>query len=216
MGGVGGDRAKGNATTRVRVFVDHWNFAITWQEMTGRSHQEIPWAELPHAVITALDSISWLSSSPKEMRAVNVYASISPKDSHEEREFANWLRYDLDQLPGYTVKVSVRQKRTVTCRRGHSTIHFVEKGVDTKIACDMLALAMRDLYDVGVLISDDADLIPSIECVQDVLDKQIVHLGFEGCGGQVRSAAWSHLLLGNLALHLSDGSVPKIEPVIPA
>ena len=76
--------------------------------------------------------------------------------------------------------------------------HYVEKGVDTKIACDMLSLAMRGLYDIGAIISDDADLVPSVEAIQDILDKQIVHVGFEDSGQMLRSAAWGHVLLDGL------------------
>ncbi len=35
-----------------------------------------------------------------------------------------------------------------------------EKGVDVKIAADMVPLAYRDLYDAAILVSGDGDLAP--------------------------------------------------------
>lgn len=76
----------------------------------------------------------------------------------------------------------------------------------------MLSLGMRELYDIGVIISDDADLVPSVECVQDILDKQIVHLGFKNSGQLIRSAAWSHLLLEDVLDELKGPSKDAASP----
>ncbi len=43
----------------------------------------------------------------------------------------------------------------------------VEKGVDIKIAVDMLSLAVRDVYDVAILVSGDGDFASVVEAVQD-------------------------------------------------
>ena len=55
-----------------------------------------------------------------------------------------------------------------------------------------------------MIVSDDADLVPSVECVQDILDKQIVHLGFKRSGQLHRSAAWSHILLHSMVDELME------------
>lgn len=43
-----------------------------------------------------------------------------------------------------------------------------EKGVDVKIAVEMVARAMRDEFDIAVLFSNDTDFIPAIETVMDI------------------------------------------------
>jgi uncharacterized LabA/DUF88 family protein len=180
---------------RVRVFVDHANFDCAWKREAGRS--ELDWAKLPTVIMERLSDIQYLHGTEIEHRGTTVYASTHPRPSKADIEDERWLRFTLDQLPGYTVKFSPRQLQKGKCSRGHETSHWVEKGVDTKIACDMLAAAIRDAYDVAVIVSNDADLIPSIECVQDVLDRRVVHAGLGDACQYIRSAAWGHIALSH-------------------
>jgi uncharacterized LabA/DUF88 family protein len=43
-----------------------------------------------------------------------------------------------------------------------------EKGIDVRIALDMAMGAVRDTYDVAVLVSADTDLVPALEVVLEV------------------------------------------------
>jgi len=43
-----------------------------------------------------------------------------------------------------------------------------EKGIDVLLAVDMVKGAMRDDYDVAVLVSEDSDLLPAVEAVVEV------------------------------------------------
>lgn len=54
---------------------------------------------------------------------------------------------------------------------------FHEKGVDVKIAVDILVGAYEDMYDTAILISSDTDLIPAIEKARS-LGKNIEYIGF--------------------------------------
>lgn len=40
-----------------------------------------------------------------------------------------------------------------------------EKGIDVMLAVDFLHMALEDKYDVGIIVSSDTDLLPSIEAV---------------------------------------------------
>lgn len=44
---------------------------------------------------------------------------------------------------------------------------FIEKGVDVKIAVDMLSMAVRNIYDIAVLVSSDGDFAGAISAVQE-------------------------------------------------
>lgn len=44
----------------------------------------------------------------------------------------------------------------------------VEKGVDVRIAIDMVSLAYAGAYDAAVLISNDADLAPAMDKIKDL------------------------------------------------
>jgi len=55
---------------------------------------------------------------------------------------------------------------------------YFEKGVDVRLAVDIVTMAQTKQYDVGVVISSDTDLIPAIQAAQK-LKRQIVYIGFE-------------------------------------
>lgn len=175
--------------------MDYWNFSQRWEKHTKEPPStNFRWDQFPQALLDELALIPYLAYCQREMRGVKVYSAV--KASGVDGNLEQWLQEYVDQLPAYTVDLTVSDVFPVRCSKGHESPYYVEKGVDTKIAVDLLALAMRDLYDVGVLISNDTDLIPSIECVQNILDKHIVHLAFtDSTCKDVRSAAWGHLPL---------------------
>ncbi len=72
---------------------------------------------------------------------------------------------------------------------------FHEKGVDVKIAVDLLVGAYEDTYDRVVLISSDTDLIPVIEKVKS-LGKKVEYIGFshKPSYGLIKSASETRLL----------------------
>lgn len=53
-----------------------------------------------------------------------------------------------------------------------------EKGIDVQIATDLLLQALDDSYDVAILVSSDADLIPAIVGVRNRLKKYVEYVGF--------------------------------------
>lgn len=54
---------------------------------------------------------------------------------------------------------------------------FHEKGVDVKMAVDLLVGAYEDWYDTAILLSSDTDLIPAIQQVR-TLGKNVEYIGF--------------------------------------
>ncbi|HNX10813.1 MAG TPA: NYN domain-containing protein [bacterium] len=76
-------------------------------------------------------------------------------------------------------------ERTVDCekilKKGIHCIEFNrqrEKGIDVKIATDLIIGAMDDKYDTAVLVSSDTDLIPAIDIVIKRFKKKIEYIGF--------------------------------------
>ena len=53
-----------------------------------------------------------------------------------------------------------------------------EKGIDVKLATDLIAGAIDNRYDVAVVVSSDGDLIPAIDWVRHRTKKQIEYVGF--------------------------------------
>jgi uncharacterized LabA/DUF88 family protein len=72
------------------------------------------------------------------------------------------------------------KRQRITVHRGYimenqGTYH--EKGVDVKIAVDVLTGAYEYLYDSAILLSSDTDLIPVIQKVR-ALGKAVEYIGF--------------------------------------
>ncbi len=56
---------------------------------------------------------------------------------------------------------------------------FVEKGVDVKIATDLVVGALGDMYDEVYLLSSDGDLAPAVDYITSKTDKRIHYIAFE-------------------------------------
>src|SRR3989344_1363917 len=80
----------------------------------------------------------------------------------------------------------------------HNDGVYYEKGVDVKIAVDLLVGAYENLYDTAILVSSDTDLIPAIEKVR-ALGKKVKYIGFshEPSFGLIKNASESKLLAKN-------------------
>lgn len=55
---------------------------------------------------------------------------------------------------------------------------FFEKGVDVRLALDIVTMAQERQYDVAYVVSSDTDLIPAMVKAMK-LKKEVVHVGFE-------------------------------------
>lgn len=53
-----------------------------------------------------------------------------------------------------------------------------EKGIDVKLAVDLIIDALDDRYDVALVVSSDADLLPAIACVRERFGKRVEYVGF--------------------------------------
>mgnify|MGYP001607665714 FL=1 len=58
----------------------------------------------------------------------------------------------------------------------HPDKSFHEKGVDVRIAVEMIRLAHKNKYDIAYLLSSDTDLVPAVEEVRS-LNKQVYYMG---------------------------------------
>ena len=66
----------------------------------------------------------------------------------------------------------------------------IEKGVDTAIATHMIRFAWESAYDVAILVSSDADLVPAVEFL-DLRGFRIIQAGFPPVGSHLSRACWA-------------------------
>ncbi len=75
---------------------------------------------------------------------------------------------------------------------------YHEKGVDVKIAVDMMIGAYENLYDTVILISSDTDLIPAIEKVIKLKKKvEYIGLSYRPSFGLMKKVSETKLLTKN-------------------
>ena len=78
---------------------------------------------------------------------------------------------------GYPTEKIVQDKKTLSFGK-KEIIVFKEKGVDVKIAVDMVALACDDSMETAILTSSDSDLQPAIKEIVK-RNKKCIYAGFE-------------------------------------
>lgn len=191
---------------RVRIFVDFWNFQINWNEYHAQRGAagivQIPWKDVLPSVLTAEAT----KGQPAKFAGAHIYASVNPA-SAKDMKLSKWLHHSLASYAGYTVDVKDRKPRKkVKCQEddckheildcpacGRPLRGTVEKGIDAAIITDLIAFAFDDTYDIGILVSGDADYAPAVAYIQKKTDKQIVQAFFKAHGDQLRTACWDHV-----------------------
>ncbi|MBZ5631273.1 MAG: NYN domain-containing protein [Acidobacteriia bacterium] len=187
--------------------MDYWNLQLTLNNRedsaTGKTNSRflVNWKELP----------AWLARKAAETVGLKnysfegaiIFASYDPK-TEEGRKFNSWATNWLNRQPGIQVQCHARQTRNAprcnVCHRritlcphsdcGATLAGTVEKGVDTAIATDMIRLAWEDAYDIAVLSSSDADLVPAVKFL-DQKGRKIIQAGFPPSGVHLATACWA-------------------------
>lgn len=73
----------------------------------------------------------------------------------------------------------INYKKLLDC--GINEIEYIrsrEKGIDVKLAIDLIIGAVDNKYDTAIIISSDSDLIPAIDWVRKRIKKKIEYIGF--------------------------------------
>ena len=72
-----------------------------------------------------------------------------------------------------------------------------EKGVDVRMATDMISLAWVDNYDIAVLVSSDRDFVPVAEFLQ-TRGIKVIHGAFPPKGAQLTRKCWGSINIVSL------------------
>lgn len=104
--------------------------------------------------------LATLLAAGRDLVRTNFYVAAVPQDMGLQL-YAGQQKFlrRLNREAGLTVWVG---------RMAHAGGRWYEKGVDVKIATDMVALAYAGEYDVAVLVSGDGDLAPGVHEVRRI------------------------------------------------
>ncbi len=200
------DRAALDASIRVRVFVDFWNFTLSMKDVDPAL--KVNWKALgpcltKHAAALISDEV------PGAYQGMNVYGSY---DANNAKDVAlrRWFSNVLDTFPGvHTIVVARQRKKTgPKCPACYTVVDNCpscgadmrgteEKGVDTRLAADMISLAWEDNYDVAVLVSSDRDFVPVAEFL-DTKGKKVIHGAFPKMGFHLTQKCWGSIKISDL------------------
>ena len=72
-------------------------------------------------------------------------------------------------------------KRQELLKKGVREVEFErtrEKGIDVKLATDLIVGAVDNKYDTAIVVSSDGDLVPAIDWVRLRQNKKVEYVGF--------------------------------------
>ena len=190
---------------RVRVFVDFWNYTLSMRDADEefRTDWEKLGPVLVHAATEVVDA-----AAACEYQGLNFYGSYDPA-SDADRRLRQWATTKVDTFPGVSVSIVPRQRKRSppVCPTCHGAVAQCpacgadmrgteEKGVDVRMATDMISLAWADNYDIAVLVSSDRDFVPVAEFLE-AKGIKVIHGAFPPRGAQLTAKCWGSV---NVAL----------------
>ncbi len=132
---------------RICIFIDGSNFYFQLKEL--KSSVKIDYHQFSQAL------------TGEERQLVRTYYYICPPTQDQKNSF-----HDQQKFFSYLKNTPYLQLQF-----GSLDVHGttqVEKGVDVRLAVDMVSLAFAHVYDTAILVSSDADLVPAVEQVKNL------------------------------------------------
>ena len=183
---------------RVRVFVDFWNFTLSMRDSDAEFRTD--WAKLGPVLARAASAVVD-GAAVSEYQGLNFYGSYDP-DRDADRRLRNWATRKVDTFPGVNVSIVPRQRKRSppVCPACHNAVTHCpachadmrgteEKGVDVRMATDMISLAWADNYDIAVLVSSDRDFVPVAEFLE-TRGIKVIHGALPPSGAQLTARCW--------------------------
>lgn len=194
---------------RICIFVDYWNLQLTLNESLGAVKRvkdyraKINWLTLGPLFSQEAANLVTGVGSPHSYEGTYIYTSYNPR-TDDGKKFKKWATTWLDRQPGINVQARERKPKALprcnTCHReithcphqacAQPIVQTVEKGVDTLLATDLIRFAVSNAYDVAVISTLDADMLPAVEFVQS-LGKKVIQAGFPPKGVDLATECWA-------------------------
>ena len=191
---------------RVMVFVDFWNFQLLVNRLF--SDFRVDWRVLGQALAQEASQVVDAQAA-LSYQGMNVYLSYDPS-SEKDLRLQGWASNTLNEFPGVQATLLERQRkrRGPACPSCHREVSVCphcgadmrgteEKGVDTRIATDMIKLAWADSYDVAVLLSSDRDFVPVVEFLTSKGIKTI-HAALPRQGDLLTKTCWGNIQVAQM------------------
>lgn len=153
---------------RALVFIDGNNFYHKLKDITCEKTEVLK--------LLDFDYQKFAKNLVKDNTLIEIryYVGAVKRQNGENREKSEKLYANQQKLIGKL------QQQNIPVILGNLIQHpdktFHEKGVDVRIAVEMIRLAREDKYDIAYLLSSDTDLVPAVEEVKS-FNKQVCYVG---------------------------------------
>lgn len=173
-----------DSSSRVAVFVDGSNLYFAVRDGLHRQDN--------------IDVEKLARKLTKGRQLVRIYYYHVPRLEGESeaarrhQAFLNRLGYvDYLQLRLGRIVPRLVKLRCQSCGKDIEYTTHIQKGVDTRIAIDMVGLALLDAYDVAILVSGDADLAEAVNFIKEHTRKYVENacVMWQGWAKNLREAA---------------------------
>lgn len=132
---------------RVVIFIDGSNFYHCLIEEFRRA--DVDFSKLAQA----------LSTGRRLIRTYYYNAVVRREDGEDRYQSQQRFFDNLRRVPYLDLRLGRLEKRGGA---------IVEKGIDVRVATDMLWQAHNNVYDTAILVSGDADYVPAVEAVKAI------------------------------------------------
>jgi uncharacterized LabA/DUF88 family protein len=193
---------------RIAVFIDYWNFQLTLNSSLAKKlripgyRAKVAWKQLGPELTAAACTTVGCDPTTASYEGCYIYTSFNPA-TDDGRKFRNWATTWLDRQPGVNVQIRERRPKALprcpTCHQeishcphadcGQPIIATVEKGIDTLLVTDLIRLGHSNTYDVAVLATSDADMVPAVQFIQTT-GKKVIQAGFPPSGVDLATECW--------------------------
>lgn len=159
---------KGKSKKRVAVFIDGSNFYFKLKTLVPKKLDLIhyQYRALAKSMLDSNETITQIGyyiGVVRDTKNVKDHEKAQELVKNQQRLFEQLKYQKIDVIKGYLLERDSK---------------YFEKGVDVRLAIDIVSMAYEKQYDVAYIISSDTDLIPAIRKAQNY-KKEIVHVGFE-------------------------------------
>lgn len=195
--------------TKVRIFIDFWNFQLSVNDVAGRGYR-VDWVKFSPWLVSQAQA---MVGTPLTLEGTSVYLSYNPRRP-EDKPLRDWAVNFLDHVPGVNVTIMERKlKNPPNCPACHkpidicphchvSTAGTVEKGVDTAMVTDLLSLAWENAWEVAILLSSDRDFIPAVQML-DRKGYRVLNAHFPPIGAELSRTCWASIDLKQALPHIA-------------
>ena len=151
---------------RAFVFIDGGNFYFKLKELTSKLSGKYSLTDFNFRQFA-----EWLVK-PNELSEIRYYLGAIKRERNNPK--SEQLYADQQKLIGKLQQQNIVITLGQVIRHPDKTHH--EKGVDVRLAVEMIKFARENKYDIAYLVSSDTDLVAAVEEVQ-AFNKMVQYVG---------------------------------------